>query len=91
MDPYYIQTVCVRGRMGVFITHYGLYLPTVYARDSLLQVRFCDCVFECVGECDCESGSTKRICTCVVAVIPLLLLVHLNRQREAVESGLCHS
>lgn len=34
-----------------------------------------------MGECDCESGSTKRICACVVAMSPLLLLVHLNRQR----------
>ncbi len=54
--------------------------------------------FECVGECDCESGSAKRICTCVVAVSPLLLLVHLNRQRGGrwggyvvAESVLCHS
>lgn len=75
--------VCVRGRMGVFITHYGLYLPTAYARDGLLEARFCDCV----GECDCESGSTKRICACVVAVIPPALLVHVNRH----ESELRHS
>lgn len=60
--------------MGVFITHCGLYLPTAYARDSLLKVRFCDCVFERVGECDCESGSTKRICACVGAAIPMLLV-----------------
>lgn len=89
--------VCVRGRAGIFVTDYGLYLPNVYARDSLLSARFCDCVFECVGECDCESGSAKRICVCFVAVSPLLLLlVHLNRRRGgggcvAADSVLCHS
>lgn len=67
---------CVRGRAGVFVRNPGLYLPSMYAKD-----RFCGCVFGRVGECDCESGSTKRICACVLAVSPLLLLVHLNSQR----------
>lgn len=51
-------------------------------------MRLCDCVFECVGECDCESGSAKRICACDVAVSSLLLLLHLNRQRGVAASRL---
>ena len=40
-------------------------------------------VFECVGECDFECGSTKRIWVCVVAVS---LLLHIDAERV-----LCHS
>ena len=91
MVPHHIQAVCVRGGAGVFVTDCGLYLPNVYARGGLLRERFCDCVFQCVGECDCESGSAKRICACVVAVSPLLLLVHLNRHegRRRGELNVC--
>lgn len=49
------------------------------AGDSPHEGRLCDCVFECVGECDCESGSAKRIFACVVAVSPL---PHVNRRRR---------
>lgn len=65
--------------VGVFVTNYRIYLPTVHATASPPPIReLLRLCFECVGECDCESGSAKRICACVVAVSPLLLLVHLN-------------
>lgn len=38
----------------------------VCAGDIPHFVSFCDCVFECVGECDCGSGRAKRIYTCAV-------------------------
>lgn len=82
VSPHYVQAE----RWGERVYNYGLYLPTVCARDSLHKVRLCDCVFERVGECDCKSGSAKRICTWAAAVSSLLLLVHLNRQRGATAS-----
>lgn len=66
-------------RRALFVADHGLYLLSVNAGDSPHEGRLCDCVLECVGECDCESGSAKRIFACVVAASPL---PHVNRRRR---------